>query len=245
MHYLHVASEINSIFLWIHSNKSRCLLDIDLFAKAWLTPHVKNYAFFVIKIWNECVSYILKSMHNWRINSMSNDGCQKLEHLFKKDREKENTENCSLILCFLFFIQSVSMTIRLLLTFLLLVMCQHNVNCFIGVKKCKFKFWNEFDIFTLNNFKRSLWNESFESFKVTTSPDADQTPRTINFLTKEIQIPDGVSDAIVSEIQKILNSYENPMLTYGQQLVDCVELKSPFEVCSSISNQFEVISSNF
>lgn len=79
---------------------------------------------------------------------------------------------------------------------------------------------------------------------MTTSLDPDQITRKINFLTKEIQIPDVVSDAVVSEIQKILNNYEKQFMKYGQQLVNCVESNSQFERCSNVSNDFMVNSSN-
>lgn len=67
-----------------------------------------------------------------------------------------------------------------------------------------------------------------------------QSTRKITFLTKEIQIPDGVSDAVVSETQKILNEYDSPLLKFGQQLTDCVASKGQFEKCANVSSLFEV-----
>lgn len=61
----------------------------------------------------------------------------------------------------------------------------------------------------------------------------------IIFLNQEIQIPEGVSDAAVSEIQETLNLYENPLLKLGQELLGCVG-SSNFERCLEKYKQFEV-----
>lgn len=88
---------------------------------------------------------------------------------------------------------------------------------------------------------------------MTTSPDSNRVTRKIHFLTKEIQIPDDVSDATVSEIQKILNDLGTPLLKFGQQLTACAgsevnqnksESNSQFGKCLNISNQFEVNNSD-
>lgn len=82
--------------------------------------------------------------------------------------------------------------------------------------------------------------ESCEYFKVTTSPNSDRATRKISFLQREIQVLDGVSDTIVSEIQKILDDHGIPLLKFGQQLTDCVESNSQFDRCLNNSKQFEV-----
>lgn len=70
--------------------------------------------------------------------------------------------------------------------------------------------------------------------------DSHRTAGIINFLKKEIQIPDGVSDAFVSEIQKTLNYFENPLLKLGNELIGCDGSSSQYDGCLNSYNQFEV-----
>lgn len=84
--------------------------------------------------------------------------------------------------------------------------------------------------------------ELFESFKVSSlnSIDSHRTTTKINFLKKEIEIPDGVSEAIAFEIQKILNDYENRLLKFGRDLISCDGSSSQQEKYLKSYNQFKV-----
>lgn len=85
-----------------------------------------------------------------------------------------------------------------------------------------------------------------EFFKVLSLDQIDlcQNARKINFLQKEIQIPDGVSDAVVSEIREILSGYENRMLKLIQDLISCDGSSSQYEKYLKSYNQMKVQSSN-
>lgn len=74
--------------------------------------------------------------------------------------------------------------------------------------------------------------------------DSHQTAGKINFLKQEITIPDGVSDVFVSEIQRLLNFYENPFLKLGHELLRCDGSTSQYQTCLKSYNQFEVNKSN-
>lgn len=62
----------------------------------------------------------------------------------------------------------------------------------------------------------------------------------INFLKKEIQIPDGISDEFTNEVQNTLSFYENRLLKLGQELNDCDETSRQHERCLRSYNQFKV-----
>lgn len=99
---------------------------------------------------------------------------------------------------------------------------------------------------SLNTFKQQnllkISIELCESFKVSSLNliDSHRTATKINFLKKDIQIPDGVSDAFVSEFQNTLTYYENPLLRLEHELIDCNGSSSQYEKCLNNSTQFEV-----
>lgn len=81
-----------------------------------------------------------------------------------------------------------------------------------------------------------------EFFKIFRLDQTDLCPiaRKINFLDREIKVPDGVSDAIAFEIQKILNGYENQMLQLTQELISCDGSSSQYEKYLRGYNQLKV-----
>lgn len=88
--------------------------------------------------------------------------------------------------------------------------------------------------------------EFCETFKVPRQNliDSHRATANINFLKKDIQIPDGVSDAFVCEIRSTLNYYENPLLRIGHELINCNGSSNQYEQCLNSYNQFEVKSAN-
>lgn len=124
------------------------------------------------------------------------------------------------------------MLIRFVL--ILFAVCRNCIYCSIDVRNCKIQ--ESLYIFSFNKLHLIF---KFSSI-VTTNLSADPITRTITFLTKEINVPNGVSVSIVCEIQEILNNRGTSMLEFGQQLTNCVETKSQFEKCLNISNEFEV-----
>lgn len=123
-----------------------------------------------------------------------------------------------------------------LIVAVLLVIYQKCGDCFFGDENCKFianglkQFLNEISI------KSCAFFTVFNPNGIASHRIADK----IHFLEQEIQIPDGVSDKFVSEIQKILNYYENPLLKLGHELLGCNGSSSQYERCWKNYNQFEV-----
>lgn len=70
--------------------------------------------------------------------------------------------------------------------------------------------------------------------------DSNRPTTKIDFLKKEILIPDGVNDAVVSEIQKLLGYYENPLLKLRQELTNCDEHSDQNGSCSELYKKFKV-----